>query len=164
MCRLADLPRSRTLCRKFRQACWRLSPLFHEGAQNFRVINFDHVGFSTVGCGSCRRDKRDDISSRPLRDWQETQVSKARPGPPACHAASSLCCPGDGKKSGRRQLVWCFPGCQNCSIKGTHLAHPAHADFCSPQAPRSAQSCCGRPDPSLSHYGLDSPSHQAAKP
>jgi hypothetical protein len=67
---------------KLRRACWRLSPLFYEGAQNFRVINFDHVGSLTAGCGSCRR-QTERYLCLPAQDWQETQVSRARPGPPA---------------------------------------------------------------------------------
>jgi hypothetical protein len=66
-----------------RQACWRLSPLFHEGAQNFRVINFDHVGSLTAGCGSCRRDTRDDTCAC-ARRIGEGPVCSSR------HAASSF--------------------------------------------------------------------------
>jgi hypothetical protein len=93
------IPRSRTLAPKVRQACWRLSPLFHKGAQNFRVINFDHVGSLTAGCGPRRRDTRDDTSACARRIGEG----------PVCHPALSssvvtqIAChlTWDGTESGR---------------------------------------------------------------
>jgi hypothetical protein len=55
-------------------------------------------------------------------------------------------------------VEWCFPGCQNCSIKRTpRRTLFRHCDSCSPQArPRGAQGCCGQASSvtSMSHYGL----------
>jgi hypothetical protein len=101
---------------KFRQACWRLSPLFHEGAQNFRVINFDHVGSLTAGetNGTIFLPARSGLARNPgLKS--ETWATRL-----SCSVVIQSACHLDGMESGRRKLVWCFPSCQNCSIKRTH--------------------------------------------
>jgi hypothetical protein len=42
-------------------------------------------------------------------------------------------------------VLWCFPSCQNCSIKRTHWAHPVYTLISAlRRRPGGAQECCGQ--------------------
>jgi hypothetical protein len=54
------------------------------------------------------------VSLPTRRDWRAPRLS----------SGVRVIWPRDGPR--RRPVEWCFPSCQNCSIKRTHWAHPAY--------------------------------------
>jgi len=77
-------------------------------AEKFRQVDFGRQNVALLTPSQCG-DKRDDISAYALRIGER----------PVCHPAS-IQRPCHLAWDGLRAVVWCFPSCQNCSIKRTH--------------------------------------------
>jgi hypothetical protein len=86
------------------------------------------------------------VSLPTRRDWRAPRLS----------SGVRVIWPRDGPR--RRPVEWCFPSCQNCSIKDA-LGAPClrncfGSDFCPPQALRRAREDCGQGDLSIHRFDV----------